>query len=398
MDYNELFSREYTPAHATVPESAESVLKLMGARNGHFDIEKFKATGAAAACAEMMENTIVNVDEHSPESIAFWAKRGMVKEIHGEDKPMDWAGYLATHEMEAEFDPNNTFPQNLVKKWSSFVPVSAFDPANKDRKYPLVFVLHGAGNTIYAIDSWGFVTSAAAREWIVIAPSLECDVVIEEILKEAKELYPVDESRVYVAGFSYGSRNTNFLAAGHPEWFAAAAPCGGFIKNPYNGMYPMGFKRPAGPAEPWYACIPNEEFKHEMPIMSVIGNRDGFPFPVYDSPELDSMADALSWWGAKNRTAVPSKEEIVALKEQSQSFAERALGLPLAAGCGKVETDRGTDFAIGDFKDENGVVRMKVVCEDNHPHWPTPHLSEIVFDFFDQFARNPETGESIVRK
>ena len=59
MDYNELFSREYTPAHATVPESAESVLKLMGARNGHFDIEKFKATGAAAACAEMMENTIV---------------------------------------------------------------------------------------------------------------------------------------------------------------------------------------------------------------------------------------------------------------------------------------------------------------------------------------------------
>lgn len=397
MDYKELFTREYTPVHADVPESIESVLIAMGARNGHFDIEKFKQNGADEAAARMMENTVVNVDEHSPASVAFWAKRGMVKEFHGEDVPMDWDAYLSTHEMERPFDPENTYRQNLYKKWTSFVPVSAFLPENKDRKYPLVFVLHGAGNMVYVVDSWGFVDTAAKREWIVIAPSLECSDVIGEILKEAAALYPVDLSRVYVTGFSYGSRNTNFLAAEHPEWFAAAAPCGGFIKNPYKGMYPANMPVRPGPQEPWYCCTPNDVFFHEMPIMSVIGNRDGHPFPVYASEDRESMADALEYWGSVNHTCVPTLEEICSLETAEKSVAERLLGLPLRAGCGRVETDRGTDFAIGDFKDENGVTRIRVVCEDNQPHWPTPHLAELVFDFFDGFARDPETGKSIVR-
>ena len=54
MDYKELFTREYTPVHADVPESIESVLIAMGARNGHFDIEKFKQNGADEATARMM--------------------------------------------------------------------------------------------------------------------------------------------------------------------------------------------------------------------------------------------------------------------------------------------------------------------------------------------------------
>lgn len=395
MNYNELFEQMYVPAHSDVPESAESVLILMGARSGRFDIEKFKKTGAAAACAEMMENTIVNPDEHAPESVAFWAKKGMVKEFHGEDNKMDWEGYLRDHPTERPFDPENTFPQNLVKKWTSFVPVSAFDPANAGKKYPLLFVLHGAGNTVYAIDSWGFVNEAAKREWIVIVPSLECDVVIEEILKEAAELYPVDLSRVYVAGFSYGSRNTNWLMASHPDWFAAAAPCGGFMKDPHQPMYPAGMMQRKGPQEPAYACIAQDDFKEKAPIMTVMGDCDGHPFPMYDSEDLETMASGLSWWGKMNRTEVPGKEEILKLKDASKTAAEEILGLPLETGCGRVETDRGTDFAVASFRDDEGIVRMQVVCEKNVPHWPTPHLSELVLEFFSHFSRDPETKKSI---
>ena len=132
-------------------------------------------------------------------------------------------------------------------------------------------------------------------------------------------------------------------------------------------------------------------------MITVMGNRDGFPFPVYASEDLDSMADALAYWGGINHVKVPSVEEIKALEHETKTMAETYLGLPLQAGCGRVETDRGTDFAIGDFKDDNGVSWIRVVCEDNHPHWPTPHLSELVLDFFDGFARDPETGKSIVR-
>ncbi|MFR1358978.1 MAG: prolyl oligopeptidase family serine peptidase [Ruthenibacterium lactatiformans] len=57
----------------------------------------------------------------------------------------------------------------------------------------------------------GIPQEAARREWIVIAPSVELDDVLDEIA-EVKRLYPVDESRIYAAGFSYGGFMANFLA------------------------------------------------------------------------------------------------------------------------------------------------------------------------------------------
>lgn len=395
MDYNELFSRPYTPAHADVPETAESVLIAMGKRSGKFDIDKFKATGAGAAAARMMEITITQPDEHAPDAVAFWAKRGMVKEFHGEKEPMDWEDFLARRGVDGDFDPENTFPQNRVKKWTSFVPVSAFDPAHAGRKYPLVFVLHGAGNTVYAIDSWGFVNAAAEREWIVIAPSLENDEVILDILEQAKSLYPVDESRVYVCGFSYGSMNTNILAMQHPEVFAAAAPCGGFLRMPGGTSYPKrpGFV-PTGPQEPRY-LLGDADVRVPVPVMSVMGNRDGDPWPLYASSNRDAMLAALRYWGGVNGADIPDDAAVDALAGGSATLAEAMLGIPLAAGCGRVETSEGTDFAIGDFPGRDGISRIRIVCEDNVPHWPTPHLSRLVLDFFSRFRRDPVTGESI---
>ena len=130
--------------------------------------------------------------------------------------------------------------------------------------------------------------------------------------------------------------------------------------------------------------------------MSVIGNCDGHQFPVYDSEGPEGMAAALMWWGRRNHVEMPDLSEILALKGQTKTLAETLLGLPLKKDCGRVETDRGTDFAMGDFKNTDGVTMIRVVCEDNVPHWPTPHLSELVLDFFAGFARDPETGTCIV--
>ena len=73
-------------------------------------------------------------------------------------------------------------------------------------------MLHGGQNPISIIDGWGIPQEAARREWIVIAPSVELDDVLDEILAEAKRLYPVDKSRIYAAGFSYGGLWRTFLA------------------------------------------------------------------------------------------------------------------------------------------------------------------------------------------
>ena len=398
MDYNALYKLSYHLDNK--PElnfSVEGLIKAMGRPD--MNMERFERSGAGAAVAKMMENTILNPDEHSPASVAYWAKRGMVKEFHGEDVPMDWDDYKAR--TGNPYDVGKAYPQNLVKKWTSFVPVSAFRQENKGRKYPLMFVLHGAGNTVYTIDGWGHVNAAAEREWIVVVPSLELDEVVLEILEEAKRLYPVDESRVYVTGFSYGSMNTNILALQHPEVFAAAAPCGGFITD---GKFRPGPRprREGAPApefeEPWFLFDGEHSraFDIKMPVMSVIGNKDGWQWPLNESPNKETMLKNLNFWARINSAAGIAPEELEL--PEDISLAEKLLGIPLAAGCSAVKTADGVDYAIGDIRSADGVTRIRLVCEDNVPHWPTPELSRLVCDFFSHFSRDPETGESVYRE
>lgn len=394
MNYNELYKREYSLDGGSHKSSVESLIRAMGRPD--MDMERFYRTGAGVGVARMMENTVINPDEHSPASVAFWAKRGMVKEFHGEDVPMDWEAYEAA--TGNHYDPSHAYPQNLVKKWTSFVPVSAYRPENAGRKYPLMFVLHGAGNTVYTIDGWGHVDAAAAREWIVVVPSIELEPVILEILDEAKGLYPVDERRIYVTGFSYGSMNTNILSLQHPEIFAAAAPCGGFLTD---GMFRPG-RRPKreGVPEPTmeepmfvYDGSQSRAFEIKMPTMTVIGNKDGYQFPVSESPSRETMLNNLNFWLRINGAPELSDAELATSAQGS--LVEQLLGLPLKANCGTMKTADGVEYAIGDFPSTDGITRVRVVCEDNVPHWPTPELSRLVVEYFSHFERDPETGESI---
>ena len=79
IDYNELFEHKFI--NDTGREgSLEGIIRAMGP---NVDMDQFKASGAGAAIARMMENMALHPDEHSPASIAYWAKLGMVKEFHG---------------------------------------------------------------------------------------------------------------------------------------------------------------------------------------------------------------------------------------------------------------------------------------------------------------------------
>ena len=125
----------------------DRVVDLYTTFNPHVDLEALKRGGYIQALAEMMEPILDRFDDHSPEVIAYWAKRGMVKEFHGEQTPMSWTEYAAKTGYYWQ-EPADGAPQNRFKRWNSFVPVSAFDPANKGRKYPVVIMLHGGFNPI----------------------------------------------------------------------------------------------------------------------------------------------------------------------------------------------------------------------------------------------------------
>lgn len=397
MDYEKFLDRQFVMTDAG---RIDRVKDLYTTFNPKVDLEALKTGGYLDALAVMMQPVLDDLDDHSPKTVAYWAKHGMVKEFHGEDEPMSWTEYAAKTGYHWE-DPNRQGIQNRFKRWNSFVPVSAFQPENKDRKYPVVIVLHGGFNPISIIDGWGFVQEAAKREWIVIVPSIELDDILDEILAEAKRLYPVDESRIYATGFSYGGFMSNFLGNKRPDVYAAVAPCGAPISN--------GFvDRAIGP-EPQtpFDGIPRAiELGTYMPVMNIYGNLDGFRFPFYDYQDprtgesgTEALVEGVNSWARVNHAPEISLADVMALKDRTDaSIEEKNIGLPLAEDCRHTVVADGIVNYIGDLKSEDGVVRVRIMCEMNMPHWPTPEMSRQIFEFFSHFSRNPETKESIYTK
>lgn len=394
MNYDDFLSRQFV---MTDTLRIDKVGDLYTTYNPHVDVEAMKQGGFFDALAEMMEPVLMNYDDHSPEVIAYWAKRGMVKEFHGESTPMSWTEYEAKTGYHWE-EPDHGAPQNRFKRWNSFVPVSAFDPKNKDRKYPVVIMLHGGFNPISIIDGWGIPQEAARREWIVIAPSLELDDILDEILEEAKKLYPIDESRIYAAGFSYGGFMSNFLGNKRPDVYAAVAPCGAPISNGFvdKAIGP----EPQTPFDGIPRAIPMGTY---MPIIAVSGNLDGFRFPLYDCKPASSrgctperLLEGINCWAAVNDAPQISLEEVLALKGREDiSDEERYIGLPLDPDCRKTVVADGITNYIGDLRSDDGISRVRLMVEMNMPHWPTPEMARQIFEFFSHFSRDPVTKESI---
>lgn len=74
------------------------------------------------AMYEMMEPVLEYHDERDPGVMAYWAKRGMVKEFHGDDEAVDWEEYgqKTGYYWNAGKHGNR---QNMYNRWTSFVPV-----------------------------------------------------------------------------------------------------------------------------------------------------------------------------------------------------------------------------------------------------------------------------------
>lgn len=365
--------------------------------NPSVDIEALRQKGYLLAVEKMMEPVTMSFDDHDPKVIAYWAKLGMVKEFHGENVPMSWSEYECKTGFHWE-DTNNDGPQNLHKQWTSFVPVSAFQEENRERRYPTVIVLHGGFNPKSIIDGWGFPQEAAKREWIVLAPSLELSDLVEEMLIQAEELYPVDPERVYITGFSYGGFMSDRNALERPELFAAAGPCGAPIGC--NDLRQMAHS--PEPMRPFDEKKSAHGRRITMPVMNCYGNLDGNRFPIFDSGrnadgpvhyQPEELVNGINFWCEVNDAEPVSLKEVMELRNRADvSAEEQHIGIPLASDCHRTIVADGITNYIGDIRSRDGVVRMRIMCEMNMPHWPAPEMIRQLYDFFEPFSRR--NGES----
>ncbi|MBR6395711.1 MAG: hypothetical protein IKS09_01950, partial [Lachnospiraceae bacterium] len=126
-------------------------------------------------------------------------------------------------------------------------------------------------------------------------------------------------------------------------------------------------------------------------------------FKAPDIPSLkynkQTLVDGINHWADVNDAVKITVEEVDAVKgNMDYCEAARAMGYPLPNDCFETVVADGVTNYIANFKSSDGVVRMKVMCEMNMPHWPTPEMSRQIFAFFSHFSRNKETLESIYTK
>lgn len=121
-----------------------------------------------------------------------------------------------------------------------------------DKKYPVIFFLHGAGTrgeTTERLQQNPSVLNLLKRQdkrgYILLAPLCERGnwyewmSVLVRLVAMYREISYIDKTRVYLTGLSMGGYGTWALATLYPDWFASVMPVcgggiGGFAKNLVN--------------------------------------------------------------------------------------------------------------------------------------------------------------------
>lgn len=383
-----------------MPEPKDFIIGLMKMMAvPDFDAESFKESVSFAGIVENQALMNTCRQEDAPEVLAYWEARGLVKELHD--------------------------TQEVYTKWASYLPKSYVDHPDNGRTYPLLFVMHGAGNPIYLAETYGYTNIAAREELIVIIPEDETPENMDKLFAYAREHYPVDWSRVYMVGYSLGGFMTSRHAMRWPERFAAVGSGGMLFANgpaaahmqagkmwPAETITPemvarasefhvpacicMGEQEVLGllpvtqdePENPWVQHLAEEEKKRS--------EKKAEPAPQ-DRIDLSgrNKIQSINNWRIANGCAPVAEEAVRKAAATTADIVEEKIGFPFEKTQVIVRENR--SHFVGDSVSEDGEVRFRMIALAKSPHWPSQALCELTWEFISQFAVDPETGKSYKR-
>lgn len=228
-------------------------------------------------------------------------------------------GFTA-HIKDASLGVNDGFEHT----WFEYVPPQL---RGTTEKVPLVFYFHGINCVpLYGAEQSNWHDIADRENLIVVYPAparAKCwniydlptmpkdfDFVLA-LLEHMKQVHPIDESRVYLSGFSMGGMMCHALSAAYPELFAAAAPNNAFAFHRFND--------PVVTLSPFLRGVPEEEIGHisysvqladrkkaadpglRMPVFQCAGEIDKLMglWPVCEDTD-DARVQTLRWWQEYN--------------------------------------------------------------------------------------------------
>ena len=220
--------------------------------------------------------------------------------------------------------------------WYEYIPPQL---RGTDEKVPLLFNFHGGGCVpLYAAEQSGWHDVADRENFIVVYPEASAantwnvwndkelpysdkDFFLA-LIKHMKDVHPIDETRIYVSGFSMGGMMSNAMACSLPNVIAAAAPCNAYQEG-YFASYSalvgnMGKGAGYDPGETvlGYKGEPSdtrktadakkELYDYRMPVIQTSGLIDG-KWPI--TTDRDSRVLCFNYWKRYNNIPVTHVKE-----------------------------------------------------------------------------------------
>ncbi len=333
-------------------------------------------------------------NETAPEVLSFWESKGLKKELHDADPEKPW------------------------KKWASYLPMAYVRKEAPEKTYPLLFVLHGAGNPIFLAESYGFTNIAAREELIVIIPEDETPASIERLMAYAFENYPVDRTRVYMVGYSLGGFMTSRHALRWPERFAAVGTGGMLFANGESDAHEQAgllwpgenttvemAEKAAAVTIPVCCCMGEYEVLGLIPVTRDEPKNEwtGQPEEKKEAGEKkppkridlsgSNKIRSINNWRIANGCAEIPEEEVRRAAAETADIVIEKIGFPFERTSVEVRENR--SHYIGDCVSADGEVRARFIGLAKSPHWPSQALCDLVWEFISQFKLDPESGKSV---
>lgn len=284
--------------------------------------------------------------------------------------------------------------------WYEYIPPQL---RGTQEKVPLLFYFHGGGCVpLYGAEQSDWHEIADKENFIVVYPEASQKnmwnawddktllrysdkAFFLALIEHMKQVHPIDESRIYVSGFSMGGMMSNAMACSLPNVVAAAAPCNAFNEGYFSSYAIMDarLKKPGEkismlsqePSETRKAADAKKtSFDYIVPVIQTAGLIDG-KWPI-DSAE-DPRLKTFDYWKAYNHLHT---EPFV----QNQSNES---GITSDEQCYEGEDER---FLHHSWHNAEGDSLYELLLAKRCPHALDIRTHYYTWKFLKKFSRNPD--------
>ena len=252
---------------------------------------------------------------------------------------------------------------------------------------PLLLLLHGNENDPRTqAETSGFIELCAKENFVVVELEWQGSKDyarmgmdgIEQVVYYLLKTYPqLDASRVYTEGLSAGSATSTGLGIRKSYLFAAV---GGFSAGILPGSYRFDCDRQSllGEAIQKSGAV-------EMPYFSATGTSDTVvPFINKDNWQKNAFFAAWQIYQIMNGMSVTERPDF---------SKDTIFGITLE-NRETIWTNKGISMETGVLS-KNGVPLIQMVAVNDYGHWNFKPAAKMMWDYFMQFSRDPQTKELI---